>query len=63
MQGTQVLSLGQEDPLEEEMAVPSNSLKENLMDCGAWQLQSMGSQKIRHKDILYNEIIFLYIVK
>ena len=46
MQETQVRSLGQEDPLEEEMAIRSNIL--------AWEipwteepggLQSMGSQK------------------
>ena len=46
MQETQVWSLGQEDPLEEEMAIRSNIL--------AWEipwteepggLQSMGSQK------------------
>ena len=48
-QETQVQSLGQEDPLEEEMATHSNIL--------AWKiprteepggLQSMGSQKGRH---------------
>ena len=46
-QKTQVLSLGQEDPLEKEMATPSNIL--------AWEipwteelggLQSMGSQEL-----------------
>ena len=50
MQKTQVQSLGQEDPLEEEMATHSNIL--------AWRipwteepggLQSMGSQSIRHE--------------
>ena len=48
MQETQVLSLGQEDPLEEEMATPSSIL--------AWEipwthepsgLQPMGSQRVR----------------
>ena len=49
MQGTQVLSLGGEDPLEKEMATHSNIL--------AWEspwmeepggLQSMGSQRVGH---------------
>jgi len=49
MQKTQVQSLGQEDPLEKEMATHSTML--------AWKipwteepggLQSMGSQRVRH---------------
>ena len=49
MQETQVLSLGQEDPLEEEMAIHSSIV--------AWRipwteelegLQSIRSQKVRH---------------
>ena len=49
MRETWVQSLGQEDPLEEEMATHSNTL--------AWKiprmeepgkLQSMGSQRVRH---------------
>ena len=49
MQETQVRSLGQEDPLEKEMATHSSTL--------AWKipwieepggLQSMGSQRVRH---------------
>ena len=49
MQKTQVRSLGQEDPLEKEMAINSSNL--------AWEipwteepgrLQSMGSQRVRH---------------
>ena len=49
MQETQVPSLGQEDPLEKEMATHSSIL--------AWEipwteesggLQSMGSQRVRH---------------
>ena len=49
MQETQVQSLGQEDPLEEEMATHSSNL--------AWRiprteelggLQSMGSQRVGH---------------
>ena len=44
MQETQVQFLGQEDPLEKEMA---NSCLGNSMDRGAWQatLQSMDLQK------------------
>ena len=50
MQETQVQSLGQEDPLEKEMATHSSIL--------AWKipwteepggLQSMGSQRVRHR--------------
>ena len=41
MQETQVQSLGQEDPLEKEIA--THSSKENSMDRVAWQ--SMGSQR------------------
>ena len=36
MQETQVRSLGQEDPLEKEMATQCSCL-ENPMDGGAWQ--------------------------
>ena len=42
----QVRSLGQEDPLEKDMAThSSNSCLGNPMDRGACRLQSMGSQK------------------
>ena len=49
MQETQVLSLGQEDPLEKEMATHSSILVWRI----PWTeepggLQSMGSQKVRH---------------
>ena len=44
---TRVRSLGQEDPLEEEMATNSNIL-ENSMDRGAWQATPMGLQRVRH---------------
>ena len=37
MQETRVRSLGQEDPLEKEMATHSSILMENPMDRGAWQ--------------------------
>ena len=49
MQETQVRSLGQEDPLEEEIATDSSILAWKIpwtVESG-W-LQSMGSQKIRH---------------
>ena len=49
MQKTQVQSLGQEDPLEKEMAIHSSILAWRI----PWKempgrLQSMGSQRVRH---------------
>ena len=49
MQETQVRSLGQEDPLEKEMAIHSSTLAWKIQ----WmeergRLQSMGLQRIRH---------------
>ena len=49
MQKTWVQSLGQEDPLEKEMATHSNILARRI----PWMeepggLQSMGSQRVRH---------------
>ena len=49
MQDTWVLSLGQEDPLEKEMAAHSSSLAWKI----PWmeepgRLQSMGSQRVGH---------------
>ena len=49
MQETQVRSLGQEDPLEKEMATHSSTLAWKI----PWteepgRLQSMGSQRVRH---------------
>ena len=46
MQEPQVLPLGQEDPLEEDMATHSGL--ESLMDRGTCGLQSIGSQRVRH---------------
>ena len=49
MQETQVRSLGQEDPLEKEMATHSSTLAWKIPwmeECG--RLQSMGSQTVRH---------------
>ena len=45
-QQTQVWFLGWEDPLEKEMTNHSSIL---AMDRGVWQVQSMGSQRIRHE--------------
>ena len=42
-----VPSLGQEDPLEEEMAAHSNILTENSMDRGTWQATVHGVAKSR----------------
>ena len=48
-QETWVLSLGQEDTLEGGHANPLQySCLENLLDRGAWQLQSTGSQRGGH---------------
>ena len=49
MQNTQVQSLGQEDPLEKEMAIHSSTLAWKIL----WteepgRLPSMGSQRVRH---------------
>ena len=49
VQETRVLSLGQEDPLEEEMAIHSSILAWKIQwteECG--RLQSMGSQRVGH---------------
>ena len=48
MQEMWVQSLGQEDPLEEGMAIHSSILAWRLpMDRGAWQ-ESMGLQRVGH---------------
>ena len=47
MQKTRVWSLGQEDPLEKEMATHSSSL-ENPVDEEPGGLQSVGSQRVGH---------------
>ena len=44
----QVRFLGRKDPLEEGMATHSSILAWNPMDRGAFGLQSMGSQRVRH---------------
>ena len=48
MQETQVRSLGQEDPLEEEMAIHSSILAWRILWTETDGLQSMGSQRLRH---------------
>ena len=46
-QETQVQSLGQEDPLEKEMATLQYSCLENSLDRGAWQVTVHGVAKSR----------------
>ena len=49
MQGTQVHSLGWEDPLEKEMAIHSSILAWRIPWTGEpGVLQSMGSQRVGH---------------
>ena len=54
MQETQVLSLGQEDPLEKEMATHSSILVWRI-PCTEEPdvLQSMGSQRVRHEELTH----------
>ena len=66
MQETQVLSLGQEDPLEKEMASHSSILNWKI----PWReepggLPPMGSQRVRHTERLthtnlYNTFIYTH---
>ena len=49
MQEMQVQSLGQEDPLEKEMATHSSILAWKILWTGEpGSLQSLGSQRVRH---------------
>ena len=49
MQETRVQSLGQEDPLEKEMATHSSTVAWRISWMGEHDsLQSMGSQRVRH---------------
>ena len=60
MQETWFQSLGQEDPLEKEMAIHSSSL-ENPMDRGAkvhGGLKPMGSQTVGHNEAINTQHIF-----
>jgi len=47
---TQVQTLGQEDPLEQGMAIHSSILSWRIpwTEEGTWWLQSMGSQRVGH---------------
>ena len=67
MQWTQVQSLGQEDPLEEETANPFQySCLENPMDRGACGLQSMGSQRVGqdcHACCTYTHLFIITLIK
>ena len=47
-QDTWVQALGQEDLLEEGMAIHASILLENRMDRGGWQATSIGLQRVRH---------------
>ena len=48
MQETGVQSLGQEDPMEKEMATHSSILAWNPMDRGAWRVIVHGVTKVGH---------------
>ena len=56
MRETWVRSLGQEDPLEKEMATHSSSCLENPMDGGAWWATGHGVTKSRTRlsDLTFN---------
>ena len=54
---TWVQSLGQEDPLEKEMATHSSILAwRNPWTEGPGELQSMGSQKVRYDEVTFPPI-------
>ena len=60
MQETQVLSLGKEDPLEEEIASHSTILAGIIPwteESGG--LQSTGSQRVRHTEHTVHEVLYL----
>ena len=60
MQGAQVRSLVQEDPLEKEMATHSNILVcEILWTEEPGVLQSMGSQRVGHDGVTNNTVSIL----
>ena len=48
MQEMGVQSLGQEDPLENEMAIHSSGLVKNPVDRGAWWATVMRSLRVGH---------------
>ena len=58
LQEMQVRSLGQEDPLEKEMA--THSQKENPMDRGACQATVHGvTRRVRHKLMIEQQLVKL----
>ena len=60
MQEIQVRSLGQEDPLEKEMAAHSSTLAwKNPMEEKCCRLQSMGSQRVRHDGVTSLSFVFI----
>ena len=61
MQETRVQSLGQEDPLEKEMATHSSILAERIpWTEGTGRLQSMGSQRVRY-NLMTITFTFMYL--
>ena len=62
MQETQVLSLGQEDPLGKEIAIHYSILAlENPMERGSWQPAVHGVTRVRHNLVTKSNKIFKYI--
>ena len=57
MKESQVQSLGQEDPLEKDMATHSwrGSCLENPMDRGAWRAIVYGVARVRHDLVIEQE--------
>ena len=57
MKEPQVQSLGQEDPLEKDMATHSwrGSCLENPMDRGAWRAIVYGVARVRHDFVIEQE--------
>ena len=67
-QGTQVQFLGQEDPLENEMATHSSILAWKIpwTERGAWQATVHGSQRVRQNEAhthIFKETYFAYFSK
>ena len=65
MQEKQDQALGGEDPLEKEMAMHSRILPQDIPwteDKGAWGLQSMGLQRVRHDFVTKQQWITLAIL-
>ena len=58
MQETQILSMGQEDPLEKEMATHSSILVGNPTDRGAWRSQRVGHDLVTKPNNNKNNVSF-----